>query len=334
MREVKKIIISVLILSSALLPMQLKIIKAAGLTNVTVAPVSQNQSTATNIVVTFTPNTAITNGTILEVTYDTAFTGGAALTNADVSVAGTNISASTESNFVAGYFKSVLTTTGSVTTTVTITIGGGNQLTTPSSAGNYSWAVSADIGGGGTTYDIGAGLAYISSISIKENQVNVTSIVPPAISLDLDQSGSNTKLVDPNTCTLGVLALNTVKTCSYDVAVGTNNTAGATVKVTSNNGLTNGTYTFTGTGGSPAVAGTEGYGFWVASAGSVFTASGSYGTQSQNVPTTVQTFATSSATSSATTIGEHLGVTHEAAMSTSTATGVYSHIVSYTAFTN
>src|SRR5690606_17336151 len=98
-------------------------------------------------VVTFTPNTAITTGTILEVTYDTAFTGGAALTDADVAVTGTNISASTESNFVAGYFRSTLTTTGSVTTSVTITIDGTNELTNPATNGNYSWSVTANIGG-------------------------------------------------------------------------------------------------------------------------------------------------------------------------------------------
>ncbi len=308
--------------------------QAAGLTNIVVTPVSQNQSTATNVAVVFTPVTTITTGSIIEITYDTAFTGGASLVDADVSVAGTNITSTVESGFVAGYFKSTLTTSAGVTTPITITIGATNKLTTPSSAGNYSWSVSVNIGGAGTTYDTGAGLSYISSISIKENQVQVSAIVPPTLALDLDQTGSNTKLVDPNSCSLGVLSLNSVKTCSYDVAVGTNNSAGATVKVNSNGGLTNGSHSFTGTGGSPASAATEGYGFWISTAGSAFTAAGSYATQSQNVPAVETSFAASAAVSSTTTIGEHFTVTHEAAMSTATPTGAYTQVVTYTAYTN
>ncbi len=303
---------------------------AASLTNVTVTPANTAVSQSTNVTVTFTPNTAITNSTILEFTYDTAFTGGASLVNADIAITGTNISSKTCSGFIAGYFTCTLTTSGSVTTLVTTVIGATNKLTTPSSAGNYSFSVTANIGGGGTTYDAGAGLAYIAN----ENQITITATVPPTIALDLYNSGTNTLKSNPNTCALGVLSFNQVNTCAYDVGVGTNNTTGATLKVQAGGQLTNGSYSFAQATGAAITAGTERYGFYISTNGSKFTPAGSYGTAHQAVPTTVTTFATSTTTSDKATTGDHITVTHAATMSTNTPTGSYTQTVSYFAFTN
>ncbi len=304
-------------------------VHAAPLTNIVVTPAALTVSTATNVTVTFTPNTAITTGTIIEYTYSTSFTGGAALTDADIAITGTNITGKVCSGFVAGYFTCTLTTSASVTTLVTTVIGGANQLTTPSSAGNYSWSVSANIGGLGSTYDTGAGLAYIAG----ENQVLITAVVPPVLALDLYQAGTNTLLTNPNTCALGVLSINSVNTCAYDVGIGTNDTAGATAKVRAGAGLTNGSHTFVNATGA-ITAGTEAYGFYVSANGTAFTPAGSYGTAYQTVPTTETTFATSAVKSDKTTTAQHFTVTHAATMSSSTDTGSYTQTVFWTVYTN
>lgn len=303
-------------------------INAAVLTDVVVTPASLNTSTATNVTVTFTPVTAVTNNTIIEYTYSTSFTGGAALTNADVAITGTNITAKNCTGFVAGYFRCTLTTTGSVTTTITTVVGASNQLTTPSSAGNYSWSISANIGGANTTYDTGAGLAYIGG----ENQVQVSAIVPPVLALDLYDSGTTNLMSNPNSCNLGVLSVNAVNTCSYNVGVGTNSSTGATVRVRAGGAFTNGTVNMTNASGAIS-AGTEAYGFYISTNGSRFTPAGSYGSAYQTVPTTETNFATSTQTSDKATLAHHFTVTHGATMGTATATGTYTQTVFYTAYT-
>lgn len=322
--------IKILVLLLVLLPITIlvKPINAAVLTDITVTPAALTVSTATNVTLTFTPVTAITNGTILEFSYSTSFTGGAALANADVAITGTNITGKTCTGFIAGYFRCTLTTAGSVSTTVTTVVGGTNQLSNPATAGNYSWSVSANIGGTGSTYDTGAGLAYIAS----ENQVLVRAIVPPVLALDLYDAGTTTLMTNPNTCSLGVLSVNAVNTCAYNVGVGTNSSTGATVRVNAGGQMTNGSVNLTNASG-PITAGTEAYGFYISTAGSRFTPSGSYGTAYQTVPTSATDFATSTLTSDKATLAHHFTVTHGATMSTATTTGTYTQTVFYTAFT-
>ncbi len=301
-------------------------INAAVLTDVTVVSDSLAVSTAVDVTVTFTPVTAITNNSVIEITYPTTFTGGAALTDGDISISGTNISSKTCTGFIAGYFRCTLTTSGSVTTTVTTVIGDSNQLTTPSSAGNYSWSVSVNVGGSGSTYDTGAGLSYIAD----ENEVEVRAIVPPVLALDLYNSGTTTLMTNPNTCNLGVLSVNSVNTCAYNVGVGTNSSTGATVRVRAGGAFTNGTVNMTNATGT-INAGTEAYGFYISTAGARFSAAGSYGSAYQTVPTTETTLATSTTTSDKATVGHHFTVTHGATMGT--ATGTYTQTVFYTAYT-
>ncbi len=303
-------------------------IKAAVITNMTVTPASLIVSASTNVTVVYTPVTAETNNTILEFTYSTSFTNGAALTNADIAISGTNISGKTCTGFIAGYFRCTLTTSGSVTTAVTTVIGGTNKLTTPASAGNYNFSITANIGGSGSTYDYGAGLAYIAS----ENQVQVRAVVPPVLALDLYDAGTTNLMSNPNTCNLGYLYTTSVATCTYDVGVGTNSSTGAKVRVSAGGQMTNGTTNLTQASGAIS-AGTEAYGFYISTAGARFTASGSYGSAYQAVPTTETDFATSTQTSDKATTGHHFTVTHGAAISTATPFGVYTQTVYYTAYT-
>jgi len=333
MKKNKKLIatiFSTLILITPLLGYIPKI-KAASLTNITVTPAALTVSTPTNVTVTFTPVTAITTASILTFTYDIAFTGGAALVNGDIAITGVNITTKTCSGFIAGYFTCTLTTTGSVTTLVTAVIGSVGQLTTPASAGNYSFSVTADIGGTGSTFDGGAGLAYIAS----ENVVNINAYVPPVLALDLYQTNTATLMTNPNTCNLGVLSYNAVNTCTYDIGVGTNNAAGATVRMTSNGAFTNGSYNIPQAGDSTIVAGTEEYGFRISDLGTIFTDSATFnGSPYESVPTVATSITTSAGVSNKATVAEHIEITHAATMATTTPVGNYTHTVTYTAFTD
>lgn len=326
----KQILSLVAILSLIVYPLvgTINFVSAAALTDITVTPDSLAVSTLVDVTLTFTPNTAITNGSILEFSYSTSFTGGASLVDADIAITGTNITSKVCTGFVAGYFRCTLTTSGSVTTLITTVIGNTNQLTSPSSAGNYSFSVTADIGGTGSTYDSGAGLAYIAD----ENEVIIRAVVPPVLALDLYNAGTNTLMSNPNTCNLGVLSINAVNTCAYNVGVGTNNTAGAKVRVYAGGAFTNGSVNMTNASGAIS-AGTEAYGFYISTNGSRFTPSGSYGSAYQTVPTVETDFATSTQTSDKATTAQHFTVTHGATMGTATATGTYTQTVFYTAYT-
>ena len=320
-----------LVAFSLVLPFLNQAAYAASLTTIAVALTNENTSATDNISVTFTPATAITTGTILEITYDSGFTGGAALVDADVAVSGTNISSTVESAFAAGYFKSTLTTSGSVTTTVTILIHGTHELTNPASAGNYPWSVTADIGGAGTTFDYGAGLAYVAH----DNDVTVTATVPPTIDMEIYQQNSETKT---NACALGVLSLALVKSCIYDVAGATNNNSGMTVKVTSDGTLDDGaSHDIDAVSDGTVTAGVEEYGFTITDDGSGDPWNGgTYETGDRAVPSSATTFASTSAPiDGINTQNLRLEVTHKASMSTSTyVSSAYAQVVTYTAFTN
>ncbi len=314
---------------------------AASLTDVEVTLTNETTSATDNAVITFTPNTAISNGSVIEIAYDQAsagpngFDGGAELTNADITVSGTNITSSAESDFADGYFKSTLTTSADVTTVVTITIDGTNELTNPTAAGNFNFSVVVDIGGAGTTYDYGAGLAYVAN----DNDVTVTAVVPPILDMELYQTGSDSELVDPNSCDLGVLSLNTVKSCNYDIGFATNNTAGLTINVVRDALLNSGTNDIDDVSDGAVSAGNEEYGFQITDigAGCSAIAQGNYGSQDEPVPGSTANFIVSSAVCNGTTAGQsakRAEVTHSASMDTDTIVGAYDQIVTYTAFTN
>jgi hypothetical protein len=309
-------------------------VKAASITTVTVALTPETATTATQMVITFTPATAITTGSILQVTYDDDFTGGTSLVDADVTITGTGISSTVESAFAAGYFQSVLTTSAPVSTTVTITIGDGasplHDLTTPT-AGNYNVSIAIDIGGAGSTFDYGAGLAYVAH----DNDVTVTATVPPMIDMEIYQQNSATMT---NVCPLGILSVSKVNTCIYDVGAATNNVSGLTIKVTSDGALNDASSnTINAVADGTVTAGSEEYGFQITDDGSTdqYAGAGTFESSQTAVPTTETTFATTSAIiDGITTQGDRLEITHYASMSTATVVGAYNQVVTYTAYTN
>ncbi len=310
-------------------------VHAASLIDVAVSLSNENTSATGTVTITFTPVTAITNGTILEVTYDAGFTGGAALLDADITVTGTNITSSTESGFTAGYFRSTLTTSGSVTTAVTIAIDNSPGLTNPGSSGNYPFSVTANIGGASTTYDYGAGLAYVAN----DNDVTVTATVPPTIDMELYQQGSDSELVDPNTCALGVLSLSQVKSCVYDIGFATNIASGLTIKVIRDAAMNDGSGNdINDVSDGTVTAGIEEYGFTISDIGTGCSASGgTFATGDRAVPSATTNFITTTATCNGTTTGQtakRSEVTHKASMDTNTVVGNYDQVTTYTAFTN
>lgn len=336
-RNTFRFIVGVLTIGLLLGTFPISAVKASSITTLAVGLSSTNTSTVATVTMTFTPATAITNGSVIEVTYDTAFTGGASLLDADISVTGTSITSSTETGMIAGYFKSTLVTSGSVTGTVTITIDNSPGLTTPSTIGNYGWSISVDIGAAHTTYDTGAGLAYIGG----ENAVQITAVVPPVIDMELYVQNSDTLLTNtPNGCALGVLSLSTVRACVYDIGIATNNTAGVTVKVQADGKLRSGANDVNDVTDTAVTAGSEEYGFRVTDVGTgcSITAASTYGTQDNTVPTSVTTFFSNAAVCNGTTAGQsakRAEITHKASMDTNTVVASnYAQVVTYTAFTN
>jgi len=318
--------------------------KAAGITNINISLTNESISAAgVGVTIEFTPNTPITNGSVINIDYDTAFTGGASLTDGDISVTGTNITSSTESSIIAGSFESVLTTSGTVTSTVTVTIDNAPGLTNPSSAGNYQWSISVNIGGTSVNYDNGAGLAYVGDA----NDVNVTGIIGSTLDLQMYVQDSSTPLVLPYTCNLGALNVGAVSSCSYDIGFSTNSSGGATVKVAADGQLRNGLNNIaacTGTncngdGTTGVTAGSAEYGFVISNTGTgcSTTPVAPYGTADQAVPLSSTDFFSNNTLcdgAASGSINKRIEVTHKASINAATVVGTYNQLVTYTIFAN
>jgi hypothetical protein len=303
---------------------------AAGLTLTFGTPEVAVSDTA-NIVLTFTPVTAVTNGSTIDITWPSSYTGGASLLDADITVAGTNIDSAAESNLTATGFTTTLTTSADVTTAITITIGGTNQLTTPATAGNYSFAVITSVG------DYGAALQYVGN----DNDVTVSAVVSPLLSFAIRSTADD---ADTNACALGYLNLTSVSSCSYRLKVTTNAGLGYSVSVTTDGDLRkNG-----GTGDvadadditpvtedSTVSAGNEGYGIAFAGGSTTngsITASGDFSDDDTPLPLAATTLYSSSGPNnpSSTDTTNTALVTHRAAASGATGTGNYTQLVTYT----
>ncbi len=293
----------------------------------------------------FEPASEITqNNSLIQVVYEgSEFTGGENLTTSDITVycdadglyGGTMTGMTTVTVDTANSGVLILDTgTDSCTEWIHIDIHGPNHLTNPASSGNYSFAIVTDIGGAGTSGDMGATLAYVAD----DNDVEITTVVPPTIDMELYQQGTDTELTDTNTCALGVLSLNQINTCIYDLGTGTNNTTGVSVYMTSDGPLDDGLGNSFDTPIVAVVSGEEGYGFFISEQGGTeYTIAGNYSTPHQAVPASATLIASTSTTGSGTTVGssvQHLEITHAASMSTSTIVGSYSQVVTYTAYTN
>ncbi len=320
-------------------------INTSGTPNMRVDLGNDATSATDDIEVWFDTPTDITADSLIYIIYDSLFTGGSSLTLSDISLncdddgelggTSTGMTALGLTTTEDGYLV-LDTNTDACNSWIQVDIqgGGGNHLTNPGSPGNYSWAVLTDVGGDGSDDDSGAVLAYVGD----DNDVNVTAIVPPTIDMELYQQGTDTELTDTNTCALGVLSLNQVNTCIYDLGTGTNNSTGVSVYMTSDGSLDDGNGNNIGSPTGAVTSGEEEYGFYLSElGGGEYTAAGSYSTQHQAVPTSATLLATTSTTGSGTTVGsssQHLEITHAASMSTSTIVGSYNQVVTYTAYTN
>jgi len=312
-----------LIISSIALQSSIKI-EAAGITP-TVTPSAQTVSANANITLVFTPVTPITNGSTINVSFPSGYTGGTALTNTDVTVTGTNITSTVEASFTATSFISTLTTSANVTTAVTIVIGGTNRLTTPAAAGNYPFSVATSVG------DSGANFQYVG----QANVVQVRALVPVSLSFVIRDSAD---AANTNTCDMGTLSLAAVGSCSYRLKIGSN-AASYAVSVATSGNFTNGSYNFANAAPTLITAGTETYGAVITPGavtnGSVVLA-GPYsaGANSVNYTNTIAaTLLTITGQNNPGATGDTTNtslVTHNAAISNTTASGLYTQTVTYT----
>lgn len=188
---------------------------AAQITSATAdAAPSTTSTAATTYTVTFTPTTALTNGQKIRITLPSQYTASFAnLVDADVSVAGTNITSTVETfNTTLNQITSTLTTSGTVTTPITVTIGDTagalNDLTNPSAGGVYGIGIdtytSADV-------LVDQGIAYASignTVSVNAtitealvmtmSNTSITLNVDPSVNSGQDKSQSTTLTVSSN----------------------------------------------------------------------------------------------------------------------------------------
>lgn len=287
------------------------------------------------------PNNLKSNA-VISVTYDKAFTGGSSLTNADINVTTThnNIGTCTAYNFSDGYFDITCPGYAASDELLTIRIGGSNKLTTPSQPGNYDPSIVID--NNNKTYLNGATLAYVGN----DNDVNVTAYVPAVLDLEIYTASSN---ATTKTCDLGALSVNQVNYCTYEIAAGTNNSTGLTVKMrgvltsdwsTGSSVLTNsdGVHTIAAVTDGDVTAGYNEYGFRIIGLGdSDYTPANNYNSQTSTVPNSETTIATTSGPIDG--IGgqnatHRLRIAHFASMSNDTVSGNYSQGIIWTAYTN
>lgn len=321
----------------------------AATVTVTVTPSTiANNDSSTNKVVSFIPSTVLVNQSKIYVYYPSSYTD-TSLVSGDVTVIKTGdanyTSASTSVDTTNNILTITLTTGGNldITNAFTITIAAAKLVSSSTGGVNYSFGIATDnLSGAG---DVGATLQYVGTL----NKVQVTAIVPPVLTFAIRNTADSAEQATAGTqkvCNLGVLSLTAVASCSYRLKVTTNANGGYSVSYNSDTRLTNGTANFTdsaiGGSGSTIVAGTEMYGVVLtpgsATSGGAVTRSatkfGSVGGASYRIteaagPYTVYTSASFNAPSGTDTTNTAL-MNHQAAISGSTPTGSYSHIVTYT----
>lgn len=125
--------------------------------------------------------------------------------------------------------------------------GGTNQITNPSSADPYMVAISGVFGDRGT--------AAVRIIT--DDQIVITAEINPTLSV----------VISSNTCSLGVLSAELIKTCSYTVTVSTNAVSGYTSTILADGKLRNTTYELTDASGGTVIKGTEEYGIGTSKSG-------------------------------------------------------------------
>jgi hypothetical protein len=277
-------------------------VQAAGITP-TVLPKSQSVSTTASIRLVFKPVSPITNGSTIRVDFPAGYLGGASLLGTDVSMTATNL-INTVKSFSASGFTAKLTTTGNVTTTVTIVIGRTNKLTTPVAAGNYAFGITTSAG------DSGANFQYVG----QANSVKVKAFVPISLSFAIRNSSDT---AGTNTCDMGVLKVTGTGSCSYRLKVGSN-AARYAISVSTSGNFTNGSHDFANAAGIASTnvvafsADSNNVGFVNVLPATLLTVTG------QNNPAAIGDLTN-------TTL-----ITHRAGISSKTQAGVYQQTVTYT----
>lgn len=141
-------------------------VKAASLTNVQVTLDQYYATTPAEAYITFTPSTPLTNGTVINVSYDTQFTGGEYLLDTDIRLLSTDpdFVVGHETNIGAGHFTSTLTSNGDITGPIMIRIDNEHLLSNPKSTGKYLWTISTNYPGVkamASTIDTGSAYVYV-----------------------------------------------------------------------------------------------------------------------------------------------------------------------------
>jgi len=225
--------------------------QASGVTPV-ITPSTANVATAGTITVAWTNSALLPTGTVITLLYRSLYTG--TLTTANTTVNGIAPTAITNVTSL-GVTTSSITIGASVAASATLTISM-TGLTTPSTAGNYTFTISTPIAN-----DFGANFQYVGQFNV----VQVRAFIPVSLSFNIRNTADT---ADTNICDLGTASTTTVNTCSYRLKVSTNASNGYTIAMLVDGNLTNGTSSITnasaGPTGTAVVAGTEMYGATVA----------------------------------------------------------------------
>jgi hypothetical protein len=187
---------------------------------------------------------------------------------------------------------------------------GTNQITNPSSDGQYRIGIS------GTFGDVGALAVSI----LTDDQIEITAEIEPTLDV----------LLSSNACDLGALNSTFIKTCNYDVTVSTNGTSGYISTIVADGDLRNSVDSIANASAGTVVKGSEEYGVGTSKSGQTIlqntdcTDEDTGASQPASALTaSAQQFASSSGpvSSDATT------VCHLASVSGATPAGFYSQIV-------
>jgi hypothetical protein len=302
---------------------------------------NENTSASDDINIWFNTVNDLVSESLITIIYEEDFAGGDLITTSDVvvycdlngqigdEVALTNAAVTNSDN---GELTIDMNTDTCIDwVRVEINGNGGHHLTNPALPGNYSFTLATTIPDGeDTIIDSGATLAYIANA----NDVTVTTIVPPVLDMEIFEVNSSTLT---NLCNLGRLSISSVSTCKYDIAAGTNNTSGLTIKITSDGGFDDGSGNIINEVIDGSVtAGYEEYGIQITDDGSSNQYDGgSYETGDRSIPESETTIAISSVPIDGIgNIIDRLEITHKVSIAVSTIAGHYNQVVTYTAYTN
>ena len=301
--------------------------KAGGI-NPTITPDTKSVSTAGTTAIAFTTSGNLAIGSKIRVGYNSSYTGSMTTVNTTVNtVTPTTITSATVSTVTTA----TITLASAITSGATVTIST-TGLTSPSTAGNYSFTIDTDAS------DAGAVLQYVGQYNV----VNVRAFVPVFLSFNIRNTADT---ADTNVCDLGTATVTAVNTCSYRLKVATNATNGYSITAVASGDLTNGTYSMTnaaaGPTGTTPTAGTESYGVFITpgtitGSGGTISAVAPYATTAGKIVNYSQTTAATILTATKPNFPSASGdttrtslITHSLAIQNSTPAGYYTQTITY-----